>query len=96
MTGAAFRGRWNVTARERRRTDSGMAAAAHALGCRRDRAVIHPLRTERDGRMTCVAVVVGRNVVGGLAHCYGTVVAAEAAAPRRRVIHSDERREVEQ
>jgi len=86
MAAAALGGRRQMADRFGGRADTGMTPATTGFDGRSQGRVIHALRTEGDGRMTRVAVVVGGNVAGRLAFGDRPVVAAEATAERGAVI----------
>src|SRR5579885_159135 len=71
-----------------------MAAAAGRRGGKQG-GVLYPLRVESIGGMARVTVIVARDVSRILSLRHDTVVAAETAADDQRVVHSDDRQEVE-
>jgi len=86
MATAALRAGRQVADRFGGGPDTGMTAATTGFGGGRQCRVIHALRTEGNGRMACVAVVVGGNVVWRLALGDRSVVAAEATAQGGAVV----------
>jgi hypothetical protein len=84
--------RGHVVARNRSRPHARVATSAR---CPCDQVgVLYPLRVERDGGVTSIAVVVTRNVADDFTFRHDTVVTTETSAAHGRVIDSDYRQEI--